>query len=466
MGFYATSEKRAGGGGSSSSTDSAASDRSRSTAPTLLSDRVVSGGQHPKWSDYEYLDGPPISVSVEEDDEEVEEDYDEGFEDEDEGHHRSEQSVSTYASSTPSQNHDIPEEPLFEVEDRDERFPSDALASTPSSFGSLFPSTRRLLIRHDDATIDGNMNLRVDTVVPCRDGYQQDVILFHLRMYDLFSRKFSFRRYCRDSGREVCHSTRKETQSAHDRRPVFRRSLSSMFASLRPGSSHSSHHNGCTQTNERPKRRDSGYGSDMKHDPKSHAADSAKADPSSCLSSSSPSSSSHHTQDRNLTDIILLEFSNYAHVEVKRRGGTGANRYEYEYWSTRYQWRCGSRREGDLREFSYHLIDTKTSKTIAHLVPDILTPIEAMEEERKGGWVPPSSLWISDPTVYGRMPDIADAIVATGLITLVDDCIRRRWHRQRRASTLSSTGAALSRSLERMGPRRLIGEVLHRRGSA
>ncbi|KAI2792191.1 hypothetical protein POX_b02228 [Penicillium oxalicum] len=476
MGFYKPGETRTGGAGSSSSTDTAASDRSRSTAPTLLSERAVSGGKFHQWTDYEYLDGPPIQVSVEENEseegDEAEAGYYDQFDDDDvedvdehDEDFQSHQSVSTYASTTNSKNHDIPEEPVFEVGNRDERFPSDALASTPSSFGNLFPSTRRLLIRHDDATIDGNMNLRVDTVVPCRDGYQQDVILFHLRMYDLFSRKFSFRRYCRDSGREVCHSTRKELQSSHDRRPVFRRSLSSMFASLRPGSSHSGHHHGSAQSNGSSKRRDSGYGSGMKHDAKAHAGDSTTTDPSSFPTPTSSSSSSH-PQDKNLTDTILLEFSNYAHVEVKRRGGTGAYRYEYEYWSTRYQWRCECRREGDLREFSYHLVDMKTSKTIAHLMPDILTPLEAIEEESKGGWVPPSSLWISDPTVYERMPDIADVIVATGLTTLVDDCIRRRWHRERRGSAISSTGAALSRSLERMGPRRLIGEVLHRRGSA
>jgi hypothetical protein len=61
---------------------------------------------------------------------------------------------------------------------------------------------------------------------------------------------------------------------------------------------------------------------------------------------------------------------------------------------------------------------------------------------------------------------LSSVIVATGLITLVDDCIRRRWHHERRGSWMLPTGSALSRSLERMGPRRLIGEVLQRRGSA
>lgn len=351
-----------------------------------MSERAMSGPKYQKWPEFEYLDEIPISVSVEEEDEEYE-DYD----DEHDPHH----SVSTYASTTRSKADIAPEEPVFEVDDREESFPSDALASTPSSFADLFPSTRRLLIRHDDVTIDGNMNLRVDTVVPCRDGYQQDVILFHLRMYDLFSRKCSFRRYCRDSGREVCHSIRKEVNPPNDRRPVFRRSWSSMLASFRPSSSGSNSHPGHAPVVDHLKRQDSGYGPGKKHDLHAMANDPANLDPST-------------TSEKTLADTILLEFSNYAHVELKRRGGPGAKRYEYEYWSTRYQWRCECRREGDLREVSYYLVDMRSSKTIAHMVPDMLTPLEAVEEESKGGWVPPSSLWISDPAVYERMPDVAE----------------------------------------------------------
>jgi hypothetical protein len=57
---------------------------------------------------------------------------------------------------------------------------------------------------------------------------------------------------------------------------------------------------------------------------------------------------------------------------------------------------------------SYRLINTRTSKTIAHIVPEILTPVEAVEEESKGGWVPPSSMWISDSSVYERMHEVAE----------------------------------------------------------
>jgi hypothetical protein len=109
-----------------------------------------------------------------------------------------------------------------------------------------------------------------------------------------------------------------------------------------------------------------------------------------------------------LADAIMLEFSNYAHVEIKRRGTGIPKRYEFEYWCTRYQWRRERRKDGDLREVSFHMIDMRTSKTIARIVPEILTPLEALEEEAKGGWVPPSSMWISDPSVYEKMPDVAE----------------------------------------------------------
>ncbi|KAJ5622136.1 hypothetical protein N7528_005368 [Penicillium herquei] len=371
MGSYKQCPDRpADRGSSSSSTDTSNSVHTKSTTRTIFSDRTVSA---------KYQDWQEEFDAFELDDE----DYDEP---EDDGGPRD--SVSTYASTTRSAAEIQPEEPKYGVEDRQENFPTDALSSTPSSFATLFPSTRRLLIRHDDATLDGNMNLRVDTVVPRRGGYQQDVILFHLRMYDLFARKFSFRRYCRDSGREVCHSSRKEAPTTHTDSPgQRRRSLSSVLASFRPTSSgHSAPFGGSF------KRQDSGY-EDKKHGHRRSGSEESESTPE---------------KGPALENTILMEFSNYAHVELKRRGPGATKRYEYEYWSTKYQWRRDYHKEGDLREVSYYLVDTRTSKTIAHMVPEILTPLEAVEEESKGGWVPPCSLWISDTTVYERMPDIAE----------------------------------------------------------
>ncbi|MBE3043592.1 hypothetical protein IMZ48_13680, partial [Candidatus Bathyarchaeota archaeon] len=97
-------------------------------------------------------------------------------------------------------------------------------------FPELFPSMDRMLIRHDELTSDGNMNLRVDTQLPHRP--QRMVQLFHLRMYDLDARVFSLRRYGRDSGREVCRSKREYSASPSEGRQALQRSVSSVFRSL------------------------------------------------------------------------------------------------------------------------------------------------------------------------------------------------------------------------------------------
>ncbi|KAI2703273.1 hypothetical protein CBS147317_4140 [Penicillium roqueforti] len=373
-------------------------------------------------------------------------------------------STSTYASTTystaeldlepqPAESAS-PHEGRYCVNERLEFYPLEAIPSTPSSFAPLFPSSRRLLIRHDDATVDGNMNLRVGTPVHLRDGSQRDVILFHLRMYDLLARKFSFRRYCRDSGREVCNSARREVVPAHGRRPALRTSWSSVFAGLRPGSA-----GGHCPTDEL-KRQHSRLGGGYGHGhPAGDEVDKGMTEENEWEKEGKSALPI-------LGETILIEFSNYAHVELRRKGPGSTKKYEFEYWSTKYQWRREVRKEGDLHEVSYFLVDTRNSKTIAHLVPDTLAPLEVVEEESKGGWVPPSSLWISDPEVYKTMPDVADVIVATGIVALVDDCIRRRWHHERRPSWILPAQHSLVKSLERMGPRRLIGQVLQRRGSA
>jgi hypothetical protein len=121
------------------------------------------------------------------------------------------------------------------------------------------------------------------------------------------------------------------------------------------------------------------------------------------------STSTEPTEEK-LSNTILLEFCNYAHVELSRIGVTPSKRYEFEYWSTKYQWRRESRREGDFQEVSYHLVNLESSRTVAYIVPEILTPMEMMEEEEKGGWVPKCSMWISDSSVYERMPDVAEYV--------------------------------------------------------
>lgn len=302
--------------GTSSSTNSDSSNHSKSTVPTIYSDRPLKC-LHPSPND-----NPDPKDSQ-----------------------------STYASTSLSSLDDIPEETTcYDVVDRNtDIIPTDVVPSNHRTFGDIFPSSRRLLIRHDDATLDGNMNLRIDTMVTRRGGYQTDFILFHLRMYDLYSRRFSLRRYCRDSGREVCHSIRKSTAS--DRKALF--SWGGLFGRF----------------------------------------------------SSPDLENGTDNSPKSFSDTIAFEFSNYAHVELKRRT---SKRYEYEYWSTRYQWRRESHKQGDLREVSYYLVNMQTSKSIAHILPEVRTPVEIIDEKSKGGWVPPASMWISDASIYETMPDIAE----------------------------------------------------------
>ncbi|KAM0796081.1 hypothetical protein BDR22DRAFT_567082 [Usnea florida] len=110
-------------------------------------------------------------------------------------------------------------------------------------------------IRHDSTTIDGNMNLRVDTKARELDGGKIDLQLFHLRMYDVKRREFSLRRYSRDSGREVCISSRKYTKPSVIRRPGLPWSMSNAFSSWLSKSESK------TSATTSLKRHDSGYDS-------------------------------------------------------------------------------------------------------------------------------------------------------------------------------------------------------------
>lgn len=295
-------------------------------------------------------------------------------------------SVQTYASTVPSEEDLGHEAPAFDVPDESNQcFASTAVASTPPEFAEFFPSCRRLQVKHDDSTVDGNMNLRVDTEVRSLDGQRMDLTLFHLRMHDLKNRQFSLRRYCRDSGREVCHSSRRYASAGATRTPGLQRSMSNALSTLRSKSESKS------SMKSSLKRSDSGYGSLFEEDldvpSVSHRGRSSLPLP---------------------TNTTHLEFSNYAHIDIKRRGTKSSKRYEFEYWGTNYAWKRVERKTGTVKEVSYHLVDAETSHTIAHIVPDVLTDAELASEEAQGGWIPPCSLWISDPRVAQGSTDVAE----------------------------------------------------------
>lgn len=314
-------------------------------------------------------------------------------------------------------------------------------AATPHEFAVYFPSTRKMSIRHDDTTDDGNMNLRVETSVPTPYGGKVELTLFHLRMYDLKFREFSLRRYCRESGKEVCHSSRKPRKPSVLTRPGLQRSMSSALSTLRSKSEPK------TSTLGDLNRQDSAY------DPKSDDGDEADASPLDSSSSSVLAKPS---------DTIKLEFANYAQLYIRQRGAKTSKRYDFEYWGSRYSWKRTSSQYGSFTEVSYHLTDAVTRDAVAHMVLIPLSPSEAEQEEAKGGWVPPCWLWISNARLLQKPADIAEAVIASGLIALVDDSIERKWHSEAHSqfSRLMSNQRLTAKGGQNR-TKRLIDEVFH-----
>lgn len=296
------------------------------------------------------------------------------------------ESFETYASTEPSECDELSdEEAEFELLDfPDEDYQSDALPATPRDFADLFPSARRMDIRHDSSTIDGNMNLRVDTQVESRYSKQKrNITLFHLKMQDLKSRDFSLRRYCRDSGREVCHSVRKYQAPMSERRPSFTKSFSSAVAQFRKHSEHKA------PGSDGLRRHDSGYGSIFDEDYEVKPTSRRRPEQKSRLP----------------TNTMKLEFANYAHVDVKLRGASSSKAYKFEYWGFSYSW---VRRVGKFEEVSYHLLRNDKTSPLAHIVPVPLTTAQKEEETLKGGWIPPCSMWIKDEDIFDALPDVAE----------------------------------------------------------
>ncbi|RMZ83412.1 hypothetical protein DV737_g1666, partial [Chaetothyriales sp. CBS 132003] len=312
-----------------------------------------------------------------------------------------ESSVETYASTVPS-DEDLDETPEYELpHDRPHVYASDTIPSSASDFNKLFPTTRRILIQHDDSTSDGNMNLRLDTEALSQDGELLKMTLFHLRMKNLHERQFSLRRYCRESGREICSSKKKYTKPVP---PSLQRKHTSLprplSAALQMMGIKSARGLG---------RDDSGGESDEDDVELELQRFTLNSD----IKATIP------------TNIIRLEFSNYAQVEMHRLRQDGVKRYDFEYWGEPYTWRREISYDSDEVVYAYELINLTSGKCIAYITQDKLDSWHAWIEEAQGGWIPPSSLRIRDKTVS---EDLGDVIVATGLIALADDCIKRRWH--------------------------------------
>ena len=108
------------------------------------------------------------------------------------------------------------------------------------------------------------------------------------------------------------------------------------------------------------------------------------------------------------TNTTRLEFSSYAHVELKRRGAMSSKRYEYDYWGTKYTWKVKVNKNSPGNEVSYHLYSKQNNHPIAHIVPNPMSPYEVASEEAEGGWAPPCSMWIDDETTLNAAADVAE----------------------------------------------------------
>ncbi|KAK6819759.1 hypothetical protein PG990_010246 [Apiospora arundinis] len=320
-------------------------------------------------------------------------------------------------------------------------------ASTPEDFAALFPSMNRLSIRHDDFTSDGNMNLRVDTVVSGRR--RKTIQLFHLRMHDLNKREFSLRRYCRDSGREVCNSKRRFTEPADLSRPSLQRSMSTAMKNIprphmaRTGTAGSS----SSSTKSRPS---TSYSAGIEADDDFQASFSQAG--------------KRHKSHAVATNAIKLEFSNYARVDIARCGSKGSKRYEFEWWGHKYSWkRVTDKLTGVV---SFHLLrDGQNKAPVAHIVPETRSPNQVIADEEAGGWIPPCHMWISDKDLVNAMTDVADIVVSTGLMALVDDCIKERWD-TRKLHRISLPLRSKAMEFEYVGPKAFVQHMFARRNSA
>jgi hypothetical protein len=265
--------------------------------------------------------------------------------------------------------------------------------STSQDFSQFFPTLKRLCIRHDDTTSDGNMNLRVE-VEHTEEHRKVRVQLFHLRMQDLKERRFSLRRYCRDSGREVCHTARRYAKPASER-PGIQRSMSHAFATLRSKPEIMRRNSGGSISHG-PTRQDSGYGSTGEDDLDGEVAAFMGSGKGTKAAAPMP------------TNTTKLEFSNYAQVEVSRRGSRNNKRYEFEYWGSSYRWKRVVDKKSSEKIMSYHLVDEEGGGAIAHIVPEVRSHSQIVAEEAAGGWVPPCSMWISSHAVPSVSTDVAE----------------------------------------------------------
>ncbi|RPB26003.1 hypothetical protein L211DRAFT_782257 [Terfezia boudieri ATCC MYA-4762] len=271
---------------------------------------------------------------------------------------------------------------------------NEAIPATPNEFAQLFPSSRKFQIKHDDASADGDMNIRIEKVVS-------------------------------------------------PKRPALQRSVSRALQSFRAKSEQ--------EKQMTLNRQDSGYGSSFDDEDEEGVFERPK--------------SRYGSEEVKPSTAITMEFSNYAHVQVDRKGTKGSRKYDFEYWGKNYSWKRMIRKHPATGEdeISYSLLNNGTGNIVASIIPD---PAHSIDEEG-GEFVPACTFQFKESTqdLIQCSADAADVIMATGLMALVDDCIKRKY-RTKKVVQLNiplPMTSHLKMNMEYVGPKRLIDEVFNRR---
>ena len=261
--------------------------------------------------------------------------------------------------------------------------------STPESFSRWFPSSETLFVRHDDELTSGNMCLNVLTATD--QGFGPLLQLFYLRMYDLKKREFSLRRYSRDSGLEVCRTSRiyKKAASA---RPRIRRSINSSINSIRNFSRGSSRSSQTSAQSSQSETEYSNYSSES-------AVNEHESEAQVSTSSQQPVDDTLFEQSSN---HISLEFSNYANILLSRKAFGARKSYDFEYWGTAYQWKRLKKSQSSGKNRSYNLYRGHSDLVVAHITLEDLTWSQKGDEKEMGGWVPPVWMRITDPSILSK----------------------------------------------------------------
>ena len=259
--------------------------------------------------------------------------------------------------------------------------------STPQSYAQWFPSSETLFVRHGDEAVDGNMCLSVVTATD--QGIGPLLQLFYLRMHDLKNREFSLLRYGRDSGREVCH-THQIYKKAPGARSRFRRSISGSVNNIRSFSRRSSRSSQMSAQSSQSGNESANYYSE------SALGEGSEVEAHTNVSSPQPANDDGSPKPSNK---IRLEFANYAHVTVSRKGIGARKSYDFQYWGTKYQWKRLNKSQSSGRKRSYNLYRGLSDLVVAHIAMQDLNPAHSRDRETSGAWVPPIWMRITDPSI-------------------------------------------------------------------